>query len=168
MCGGIFASVARSKRGISPIIATLLLILIAIASGVILYSYVTGFIGSSTQNPGLSISTISIDNACVSISTTHCSGSQYSITIRNLGASTISYANSATAQIYFTDISTTTTSSTTCTISSSIAPGGTLTCPVTTGTNLPAGFSPSSGDTVSIKVVMPDGGSAISTAKVIS
>ncbi len=38
-----------SKKGISPIIATLLLILIAIAAGVIVYAYVVGFVGSTTS-----------------------------------------------------------------------------------------------------------------------
>lgn len=156
--------ISSEKRGISPIIATLLLILIAIASGVILYAYVIGFVGSSTQNEGIVVSTISIDNACISVSTNHCNASKYSITIRNLGTNTISSANSPSAQIYLTDISTSATSSTTCPITSQIAPGSTLTC---NGASI-TGFSPSSGDTISIKVVMPDGGSAISTTRVIS
>ena len=40
----------KEKKGISPIIATLLLILIAIAAGVIVYAYVVGFLGSSSPS----------------------------------------------------------------------------------------------------------------------
>ncbi|MHB1869178.1 MAG: archaellin/type IV pilin N-terminal domain-containing protein [Nitrososphaerales archaeon] len=153
----------RSRRAISPIIATLLLILIAIASGVIIYVYVIGFVSNSTLNSGISQSTISIDNSCVSTAT-HCSGSQYSITIRNIGTNTISNVGPPTAQIYFTDVASSTTGTATCTISSQIAPGGTLTC---SGSN-PASLNPSSGDSVSIKVVMPDGGAAVATTRVLS
>jgi archaeal type IV pilus assembly protein PilA len=51
----------RKKKGISPIIATLLLILIAIAAGVVVYAYVIGFVGNSTSNSGGSTDTLSID-----------------------------------------------------------------------------------------------------------
>src|SRR5579875_212921 len=40
----------RNNKAISPIIATLLLILIAIAAGVVVYAYVMGFTGSATQS----------------------------------------------------------------------------------------------------------------------
>ena len=50
----------KQKKGISPIIATLLLILIAIAAGVIVYAYVVGFIGSSTSNSGGTTDTLSM------------------------------------------------------------------------------------------------------------
>jgi archaeal type IV pilus assembly protein PilA len=151
----------RDKRAISPIIATLILILIAIASGVIVYVYVTGFISNSTLNTGVSQSTISIDNSCVS-TLTHCSGSQYSIIFRNMGTNAISSGGSA--QIYFTDIASSATGTATCTISSQIAPGGTLTC---SGSN-PASLNPSVGDTISIKVVLPDGGATLATTKVLA
>ena len=51
----------KERKGISPIIATLLLILIAIAAGVIVYAYVIGFIGNSTSNSGGTTNTLSID-----------------------------------------------------------------------------------------------------------
>jgi archaeal type IV pilus assembly protein PilA len=45
----------EQKKGISPIIATLLLILIAIAAGVVVYAYVVGFVGNTTnQGPPVS------------------------------------------------------------------------------------------------------------------
>ncbi len=42
------AKIREHKKGISPIIATLLLILIAIAAGVVVYAYVIGFVGNTT------------------------------------------------------------------------------------------------------------------------
>ncbi|MGB9879264.1 MAG: archaellin/type IV pilin N-terminal domain-containing protein [Anaerolineae bacterium] len=43
----------KSKKGVSPIIATLLLIVIAVAAGVVVYSFVMGFIGGvSTGQSG--------------------------------------------------------------------------------------------------------------------
>ena len=41
---------SKEKKAISPIIATLLLILIAIAAGVVVYAYVIGFIGNQTAS----------------------------------------------------------------------------------------------------------------------
>jgi len=54
--------VKPKNRAVSPVIATLLLILIAIAAGVIVYAYVVGFIGSATQNTSVQQSVISIDS----------------------------------------------------------------------------------------------------------
>ncbi|MDG6997541.1 MAG: hypothetical protein JRN15_00315 [Nitrososphaerota archaeon] len=156
----------RTKSAISPIIATLLLILIAIASGVVLYTYVLGFLGNSTQNSGLTTSTISIDNACTSITATHCNDNGYSITIRNVGTNSI--AASGSIQIYFTDVSTSSTATTSCTISSSIAPGSTITCPSGTGVALPSSLSANQGDSIQIKAVMPDGGSAVTSTRLMS
>lgn len=50
----------NSKKGVSPIIATLLLIVIAVAAGVVTYTFVTGFIGSSTSQTGPT-GTLSVD-----------------------------------------------------------------------------------------------------------
>src|SRR5579885_2531744 len=88
------------KDAISPIIATLLLILIAIAAGVIVYAYVIGFVGNSTNNNGQSTNIFSIENFCVS-ATTNCAGKAYAISLRNVGSTTI--AASSTITLYFTD-----------------------------------------------------------------
>jgi flagellin-like protein len=74
----------KNRKAISPIIATLLLILIAIAAGVIVYAYVTGFIGNSTGNSGANINTISLDQVYLSSST-----SSFPVTafLRNQGPS---------------------------------------------------------------------------------
>lgn len=78
----------NKKRGISPIIATLLLILIAIAAGVVVYAYVIGFIGNSTQNSGATTDTLSIDQVSFSSKTASFPVTAY---VRNEGPSTESF-----------------------------------------------------------------------------
>ena len=46
------SKILNQRKGISPIIATLLLILIAIAAGVVVYAYVLGFMGNSINQNG--------------------------------------------------------------------------------------------------------------------
>jgi len=75
----------RSKKAISPIIATLLLILIAIAAGVVVYAYVVGFIGSSTTNSGGSTNTLSVDQVNLASSASKMPATVY---LRNLGPGT--------------------------------------------------------------------------------
>ena len=77
----------RNQRAISPIIATLLLILIAIAAGVVLYAYVSGFIGNSTTNPGGSINSLSVDQ----LNLLHSSTLPVTAYVHNLGPTTESY-----------------------------------------------------------------------------
>lgn len=151
----------RERSAISPIIATLLLILIAISAGTVLYAYVMGFIGGTTQNPGVVQSTITIESSCVSSTGSGCNGVGYYIVIRNLGSNTISSSGTPKIQIYFTDSSTSATGVITCPISSAISPGSSMTCQ----NSLAGVLSPTSGDTIQIKVVMPDGGSALGTTK---
>jgi flagellin-like protein len=160
----LFNKLKRERRSaISPIIATLLLILIAIAAGVVVYAYVLGFVGNSTGNSGNNTSVFSIDNACISHAAT-CSGDAFLIVVRNVGTTTMNGA----ASIYFTDI--TASSSPTypsadivCT-ASNVAPGGTFQCYGTGGswTN-----GPSASDSVTVKIVFSDGGTASSTSKAI-
>ncbi|MHB1868602.1 MAG: archaellin/type IV pilin N-terminal domain-containing protein, partial [Nitrososphaerales archaeon] len=78
----------KERKGISPIIATLLLILIAIAAGVIVYAYVVGFIGNSTSNSGGTTNTLSIDQVTLSSSTSAVPVTAY---VRNEGPSTESF-----------------------------------------------------------------------------
>jgi len=41
----------RAKRAFSAVIAALILMLLAVAAGVVVYAYVMGWIGGATQNP---------------------------------------------------------------------------------------------------------------------
>ena len=42
----------RAKRAFSPVIASLILMLLAVAAGVLVYAYVMGWLGGATQTPG--------------------------------------------------------------------------------------------------------------------
>jgi len=42
----------RGKRAFSPVIASLILMLLAVAAGVLVYAYVMGWLGGATQTPG--------------------------------------------------------------------------------------------------------------------
>lgn len=75
----------NQKKGISPIIATLLLILIAIAAGVIVYAYVVGFIGASTSNSGGTTNTLSVDQVAMSSKSANFPVTAY---VRNEGPTT--------------------------------------------------------------------------------
>ena len=72
------------KKAISPIIATLLLILIAIAAGVIVYAYVIGFVGGSTVQGGQT-NTLSIDQLVLTSAATK---APVTVFVRNLGPAT--------------------------------------------------------------------------------
>jgi len=65
---------SKNKKGVSPIIATLLLIVIAVAAAVVTYAFVTGFIGTATsqsnQQGAMSIDTgnvVTLANSSTSI-----------------------------------------------------------------------------------------------------
>jgi flagellin-like protein len=49
----IFKKILRSKKGISPILATLLLIVIAVAAIVMTYAWITTYIGNTTDKAGV-------------------------------------------------------------------------------------------------------------------
>ena len=68
----------KSKKGISPILATLLLIVIAVAAVIVTYAWVMTFTGSQTQQAGLYIN---YENVSWPSNTT------ISVVIRNTGTS---------------------------------------------------------------------------------
>jgi archaeal type IV pilus assembly protein PilA len=78
----------KKSKAISPIIATLLLILIAIAAGVVVYAYVIGFVGNSTGNTGSTQNDISIDQVYIASATTSFPSTVY---VRNLGPAVESF-----------------------------------------------------------------------------
>ena len=53
----------RDKKGVSPIIAVLLLIVIAVAAAIVLYSYVMGFIGTTGTGTEIAQVRIVVDEA---------------------------------------------------------------------------------------------------------
>jgi len=77
------------KRGVSPIVATLLLILIAIAAAAVLYVWVNNLSSSATQyNSGNVASAISIDAADLMITTAN-NNVNVTAYVRNIGGSEI-------------------------------------------------------------------------------
>ncbi len=160
--------IQENKKGISPIIATLLLIVIAIAAGVIVYASVIGFIWNSTTNSGGATSVISVDNACISASGNNCklsgSNNAYLLVLRNVGTTTLS----GTYQIYVTDITTPADGGTTTCVVTSTSPGSSFTCPTSASTSITGVTLPSAGDTVTFKVVATDGGATTYTVKAIA
>jgi flagellin-like protein len=164
----LFTSTAREhKKAISPIIATLLLILIAIAAGVVVYAYVIGFVGNTTPNPQGS-DLLLVTNFCADSSTnTHCSGNSYYVTIQSQASSPI--ANGSTLQLYFSDTSgaSALSGSTTCTLKAALAPQQTVNCFGTTWSGILTS-PPNAGDQMQLKVVAPDGTPTTSSTRVIS
>lgn len=151
-----------NERSISPIIATLFLILITIATAVVVYSYVIGFTGNA-QSPVTAQSVMTIEDLCVSSQSSGCESNGYFVVVLNSGSSIIS---SGTFQLYFTDVSKQTDATSSCQISSPVAPGSTFTCPPGSGTLLPAALNSAPGDVISVEVVSPGGGEVVSSAKV--
>ncbi|HEU97354.1 MAG TPA: hypothetical protein ENO36_00660, partial [Fervidicoccus fontis] len=140
------------KRGVSPIVATLLLILIAIAAAAVLYVWVNTLSSSTTQyNPGNVASAISIDAADLSTNTR-----TLTAYVRNVGSNVISgvlnvYIYNQTGTLIATGQSGSVT----------IQPGQvqsiSVTLSITTGNQI------TQGTTYTVKVVAPGGASAVAS-----
>ena len=80
----------KSRKGVSPVIATLLLIVIAVAAAVVTYSWVMGFIGTTTTAPVQTQARIVIDAAMCDVFTnatgTFCNVTVY---VRNVGTTQV-------------------------------------------------------------------------------
>jgi len=155
----------RNESSISAIVSILVLLLITIAAGVIVYSYVMSFVGNSfsTENSSkLFQDQVSIDQFCTS-SGSQCNSSAYSLIMRNRGTDPI--VGGSTFELYFTDVSRGTSASVSCQLSSLLAPGSVTSC---VGASLPSSLSAMSGDRISLKVVGPDGSETISSSTVLS
>jgi flagellin-like protein len=112
----------KNKKAVSPIIATLLLILIAVAAGVIIYVWATSYIGQQIGSVG-GQETFVITN----VKYNKISGTNYvNVTVINQGISAI---NITTIKVYASDYSTLVATNTTTTTyhGALIAPGATST-----------------------------------------
>lgn len=69
----------RNKKAISPVISALLLIILAVAAGVIAYAYVMGWLGSATKASSVEYGELSLDSATAS------AGGNIVAYVRNLG-----------------------------------------------------------------------------------
>jgi hypothetical protein len=77
----------RSRKGFSAIIASLILMLLAVAAGVVVYGYVMGWIGGATTNPRMT-GHLSFDMTSASVATNN-----ITLAIRNVGGTSVVLAN---------------------------------------------------------------------------
>jgi hypothetical protein len=77
----------RSKRAFSEVLAALIMMLLAVAAGVVVYAYVMGWIGGATTNPKMS--------GHLSFDTTYANttGSKINLAIRNVGGTNLVISN---------------------------------------------------------------------------
>jgi flagellin-like protein len=95
--GDVMKDLLKSKKAISPIIATLLLVAIAVAAAVIAYSWVMGFLGSATATSAPAQGQIAIENVAGLTD----GATTITVTIRNTGNKAVTVD-----VIYVTDTST--------------------------------------------------------------
>ena len=77
----------HSKKGFEAIVAALIMMLLAVAAGVVVYAYVMGWIGGATTNPRQT-GHLSFDTTYASVST-----SKINIAVRNVGGTNLLLAN---------------------------------------------------------------------------
>jgi hypothetical protein len=77
----------RSKKAFSAIIASLILMLLAVAAGVVVYSYVMGWIGGATTNPRQT-GHLSFDTLYASVTTKN-----ISVAVRNVGGTNLTLSD---------------------------------------------------------------------------
>jgi len=73
----------RSKRGFSDIVASLILMLLAVAAGVVVYGYLMGWIGGATTNPRMT-GHLSFDTAYANTT-----GGSITCAVRNVGGTSL-------------------------------------------------------------------------------
>lgn len=76
-----------SKKAFSAVIASLILMLLAVAAGVVVYAYVMGWIGGATTNPRQT-GHLSFDTTYANVS-----ASKINLAIRNVGGTNLMLAN---------------------------------------------------------------------------
>ena len=138
------------RRGISPLIATVLLILIAISTGLLIYAFATGWIGSRTSLGVGPSSSIAIDAAYLEKGSK--SGCNVTVYIRNVG----SVPTNITA-IYVTEVATGDVYADMA-INQRVDPGNVIKIEV----NLTS-LTPTSGYSYEVKAVTADGATAATT-----
>jgi len=84
-----------ARKAVSPIIATLLLIAIAVAAGIIVYVYVNSLAGGLTQSGGQQVTEqIAMDAYCFNTPTCNTSNNMI-LYVRNTGSATITLDSTA-------------------------------------------------------------------------
>jgi len=67
----------RSRRGISPVLATLILIVIAVVAGLVVYSWIMGWIGTQKQQVAFAVRVIRTNSTA------------YTVEVRNTGSTAV-------------------------------------------------------------------------------
>ena len=138
-----------ARKGVDPIIATLLLIAIAVAAGIVVYVYVNSLAGGLTQGGGQQVS----DQLSMDAYNYGTIGTGAVVTVRDVGSSSITIS-----QIFFDGAPATLTSPPACTTGTAIAATGTCTFTVAG-----AATTASSGTSHIIKILDSVGGTAVIT-----
>ncbi|MEM3893713.1 MAG: archaellin/type IV pilin N-terminal domain-containing protein [Thermofilum sp.] len=130
------------RKGISPVIATLLLIVIAVAAAVLTYIWVTGYMGtlSPREVPGQLRERIKIDAVSVG-------ANNVTIYFSNVGESTVTIAS---AYVLYEDFTLVSGCAATTGLPSNVAPG-------TMGQVQITGCNPPTGGTYIAKVITREG-----------
>jgi len=150
----VFCVMREKRKAVSPIVATLLLILIAVAAAVVLYSWVSG-LSSSTKSTGAEKTGIAftIEAAKLYANTTYNSttyGANVTIYVRNVGSVPI---DNGTWSLYVLDPTkgTVITQNVSWTFNKTMSPGELYNITVKLDTGL------TTGDYYIVKVVSPQG-----------
>jgi FlaG/FlaF family flagellin (archaellin) len=141
------------KRGVSVIIAALLLIAIAVAAAVLLYVFSIGLMGSLGSSGGQQTKDQVILEAY------DWTGTDLVLNLKNVGSSTVNLALVATgtgADYFINGVAATAGTGTVANACTSAVTPGAPTCQIALA---PAGtFTPTQGAAYPVKIVLPDGG----------
>jgi flagellin-like protein len=124
----------RSKKGVSDVIAVLLMIAIAVAASLIAYAWVMGYLGGTTNKVG---------NA-INIQSMYYSGATLYVYVQNVGSSPVTLGT-----VYVNGVQDPSA------LFSNNSPSLPVNATSTVQTVLPSGFSPT--NPVTVKVVCSDG-----------
>jgi flagellin-like protein len=137
-----------SQRGVSQVIAALLLIAIAVAAAILLYVFAIGLLGNLGSSGGAQTKEQLIMEAYNWDMTS--SNGTITLTIRNVGSAAI---DGATTDVFVNGISAGTLGAAAC--STVLTPlGGSCTASI----GVPTGFTPTAGAAYPLKLVTADGG----------
>jgi FlaG/FlaF family flagellin (archaellin) len=148
-----------SKRGVSVIIAALLLIAIAVAAAVLLYVFSIGLMGSLGSSGGQQTKDQVILEAYDWTTGTGTS-SVLVLNLKNVGSSSVNLAFAATggtgADYFINGLPASQGSAGSGTACTAAVTPGAPTCQMALA--MPTGFAPTSGAAYPVKIVLPDGG----------
>ncbi len=149
-------STKRDNSAVSPIIAVLVLILLAIGAGTVVYAYVFEYLGTSTTAVGSAQGTLAVENLDILVES---AGGNVTIYIRNVGGIPV---NLATASVFLTTPAGATEKGT-------VVTGLGFSSPINPGSTDSAKYSfttvPVAGQVYTIEVIGDDGTTVVASSK---